>query len=498
MENNNPRVFFVVSCARSGSTSLAKILDTAENGICAIEPVPNLNQETRDMMEGRISDPMTVLDDRIMPRIREESQKTEVYGEKNVTYGPFISHLHKSLECKFVFLKRDGRDVVKSLINWHEKRFGSIYRECRESGRLSPKAISAVAGLPVHLDTSDYARPRPAKDDPLYDEWESMTRFEMCSYYWSRINQLYLNQLQELPENAWVTIDYTAPSCEDVECAAEFLGLRGLGRESIYTMLQQKINSLEDRGISSQGTYPNWRNWDSGRRRSFDRIAAKTMYRLGYYREGREWKPKDYGQWWENHKGGLDWYKWMYDGRSRMHKDMIRWVEARERAGESIASIADFGCGLGVGYCDDFADKEYIGIDLSERNIQWCHANRNNHRHRYYCMDFIAEPLRQKVDLAFSSGTVDNSYDIDASLRSLVRSSKKWIYLTFYRGWFPDLEEHIYDWSDEHYCFYNDVSAPRIRQTLSALGCEGIVVEPVATEREDIPFETRVIARVPS
>ncbi len=40
-------VYFILSCARSGSTSLARILDTAGNGACVCEPVPNLNVESR-------------------------------------------------------------------------------------------------------------------------------------------------------------------------------------------------------------------------------------------------------------------------------------------------------------------------------------------------------------------------------------------------------------------------------------------------------------------
>jgi len=305
-----------------------------------------------------------------------------------------------------------------------------------------------------------------------------------------------LNELLELPDSMWTTIDYTAPDCEEIERVAGFLGLKGLDREAINAMLQQKINSLEDRSISNQDTYPEWKNWDGGKRRSFDGLATKTMNRLGFYSRGCEWKPKDYGKWWQDHRGGLDWYTWMYNGRLQMHKDLVAWVTARENQGDTIRSIADFGCGMGVGYCDDFADKEYIGIDLSEHNIRWCKENRKNRKHKYYCRDFIAEPLEWKVDLAFSSGTVDNSYDIDASLNSLVRSSRKWIYVTFYRGWFPDLAEHIYSWSHEHLCFYNDASARRIRQTLLSVGCSEIIVEPVATGREDIPFETRVIAHV--
>ena len=284
MKGSNKQVFFILSCARSGSTSLAKILDTAENGICAVEPTPNLNRETRDMMEGRISDPMAVLENTVIPRVRKKLTEVEVYGEKNLTYGPFIYYLYQALKCKFVFVKRDGRDVVRSLINWHEKKFGSIYRECKETGNLSPTAVSAAANLLAHLDTSDYARPRPRKNDPLYNEWENFTRLEMCAYYWATVNELYFDNLQKLPNNAWITIDYTTPTTQDIEKVADFLGLKGLNNKLVENMLQQKINSLKDRNAPYDSLWPIWRNWDRSIRQSFEIIASKTMYRLGYYK----------------------------------------------------------------------------------------------------------------------------------------------------------------------------------------------------------------------
>jgi perosamine synthetase len=51
------RSFFILTCARSGSTSLSKILNEAENGVCKVEPAPNLNRETRLAMDGRLADP---------------------------------------------------------------------------------------------------------------------------------------------------------------------------------------------------------------------------------------------------------------------------------------------------------------------------------------------------------------------------------------------------------------------------------------------------------
>lgn len=186
------------------------------------------------------------------------------------------------LACKFIFLRRDGREVVRSLIDWHEKIFGDIYRECIEPGCLSPKAIRSVASLPVHLDTSDYSRPRPQLGDAFYDEWEFFSREEMCAYYWSYINDLYLNKLKKIPKGAWIEIDYTSPTVDDILRVTNFLSLRGISKNNIQNMLSKKINSLKER-FGERRSYPNWNNWDSELKMRFNKIAGKTMERLGYY-----------------------------------------------------------------------------------------------------------------------------------------------------------------------------------------------------------------------
>jgi SAM-dependent methyltransferase len=486
--------FFILSSARSGSTSLAAILNEADNGVCVSEPMPNLNVETRQMMDGRLENPEAVLENSVLARVRAASETVDVYGEKNVTYGPFIPFLDRMLDAKFVFLHRDGRDVVRSLMDWHGEMFGSIYRECRDVPILSDRARSATANLLVHHDTSDYARPRPLPGEALYDAWEDLTREEMCAYYWARINTLYQTQLEKLKAETWMDISYTDVTPKTVMQMADFCGLSGLDHASVSQMLEQRINSLADRQ-AGEDVYPSWPNWDSGQRDRFD--AAPMMARLGYYTAGQEWKPQGYGQWWAEHDGGLDWYTWMFDSRRQIHTHLIAWVGDHHQPGDPINRIADFGCGLGVGYADAFADKQYVGVDIAEKNIAWCRQHRRNPQHTYLYQDFVIEPLKPKADLVFSSGTLDNTYDIDNALATMVASSRKWIHATFYRGWFPYLDEHRYTWSDEHACMYADVSASRLDRTLKRLGCQNIQIYPLKTGRPDIPMETLVFARVP-
>ncbi len=487
--------FFVVASSRSGSTSLARILDMAANGCCEIEPAPNLNEESRLAMDGRL--PATtyeIVENLVLPRVASGLAEHEIYGEKSVTYAPFINALYHVTGCRFVYQTRDGRDVVRSMVDWHTGKFGSIYREARNPGKLSAEALLAAAALPVHLDTSDFSRPRPQPGDSLFAEWTDLRRWEMCAYYWSRKNEIYLDALEALPDEAYIRIDYTTPTADDVLEVANFLGLGGLPRKNVQSALDSRINSLADRGSETATPALGWPDWNSGDRDAFDRIAGTTMRRLGYYNEhATRWQPQGYGSYWKTHDGGLAWYEWMFEGRRAAHDDLLEWIDAHPE----LISIADLGCGLGVGYADQLAGREYCGFDLSAQNIYWCQQHRTNPMHRYVCSDFIVEPTG-KFDLVFSQGTIDNGYDMDEYLQAAVSMARKWIYITAYRGWSPQLDQHRYSWNAEHGCFYNDLSPSRVTHLLGALGCQDIEVRALPTGNRDIPNETRIIARVPS
>lgn len=483
--------FFVLSSARAGSTSFAHILDGAENGCCLTEPTPNLNTETRLAMEGRLDDLDHTIAELVAPRLSEST--FQVHGEKNVTYGPFIGALHRQLDARFILLSRDGRDVVRSLMDWHEQMFGTVYREAPEAGRLSARARSAAGALPVHLDTSDFARPRPMPGDPMHDRWLDASRFEMCCWYWSRIYNLYLDELTQVPQECWQRLDYTSVTPDDIVRVARFVGLTGLDAVQVGHLLNARINSLKDR-CDEEPQFPQWMEWDGQQRREFTELAGDTMMRLGYWDDvSTRWKPRDFGMCWHEKAADVEWYRWMFDGRRRMHEEAIAWVNALG----PDRSVMDYGCGIGEGYCEAFADRPYIGIDLAEASIDWATAHRMNPLHRYESRDFVADPPSKAADVVMSSGTIDNAYDPEAYLDAMIHAARAWIYLTCYRGWFPELVEHEFLWNPDHGCFYADLSAERLREHLERRGCTNIVVEPRATGRSDIPFETRVIARVP-
>ncbi len=143
---------FIVGCARSGTTSLLKVLGLSRQAHCLVEPMPNLNIESREMLEARLSDPYDALARHLAPRVGKGLSKRPHYIEKQVSLLPFMKHLDRLFHCKFIIPIRDGRDVVCSLINWHNQMFPCIYQECRERGDLSERAEAVLArqvGLPA-------------------------------------------------------------------------------------------------------------------------------------------------------------------------------------------------------------------------------------------------------------------------------------------------------------------------------------------------------------
>lgn len=208
-------------------------------------------------------------------------------------------------------------------------------------------------------------------------------------------------------------------------------------------------------------------------------------------------KPPTYGDWWRTNEKGLEWYEEIFETRRHVHAQFLRWMEQKREEGIEIDSVLEVGCGRAVMYADHFRDLRYVGYDISAKEIEWCRQNRANPRHAYVAGDIIEDGLDERFDLVYSHAVIDHIYDVDRFLEALVACSRGWIYVTAYRGWFPDLADHVYSWSEEHRCFYNDVSARKLRAKLESLGCAAVEVRPLPTQKTEIVEETVVTAHVP-
>ena len=278
-------IFFIISVARSGSTAISSICSEAQNCQCEVEPWGITKVMTRQLMDGKLKDPTPWIQKIMRPVVKKKLKKVEVYGEKDPVYAPFIPFFYDVFKCKFIFLTRDGRDVVKSMINWHTQKSGLYYVECKETEILREKAKKNVNKYRKHKMIKylpDYARPRPLEGDPLYNKWKNLSRLEMCAFYWSKINEICLEGLKNIPENKQLRIDLSSPDpSKKVNKMVDFLGLKGLSKDTIDSFLKGKINSLTYRG-HPEGNFPHWSKWNKKTTKKFYNIAGGMMTKLGY------------------------------------------------------------------------------------------------------------------------------------------------------------------------------------------------------------------------
>jgi hypothetical protein len=273
-------ICFITGNARSGTTSLLRALELSPHAEVALEPMPNLNRESRDLFDGRLPDPAAVLARDVAPRVARALDRGKYYIEKHLSFVPFVPHLAELFRCKFLCPVRDGRDVVRSLMDWHARLMPIFYQECREPTELGPEAKKVLAAQ-RGPDPFDYSLPRPDRHDPWFEAWPSFSRFEMCAWYWNHLNTRLLDALGRLPPDCYLIVDYTRPDVETIRRCYDFLELPGFSAARVRAVLDGRVNSLADR-IGEGNRFPKWADWPAARQQRFWELAFPAMHRLGF------------------------------------------------------------------------------------------------------------------------------------------------------------------------------------------------------------------------
>lgn len=495
-DEDRKNMFFLLGCARSGTTSLCRILDTASNACCACEPSPQLHEECRRQWEGTLDAPDAVLQSAILPRAEAGLRQLPIYGEKNVNLSVFAQKLWRIFPCRLIYISRDGRDCVNSLRNWHSHMFGNLYREAKSQPPLEARAQEVIDNLPIAKDLSDRGRPRPLPGDPYYELWPSMSHHQMLCWYWNAWNMRLMDELERIPSSRWQRVDYSAPNLDDqILAAAAFLELEGISPEQVQKMLGRHINSVNDR-TGGQSALPTWRNWSDEELAQFWEICTPAMRRLGYFTPAFPAEARytpDYGQWWMGQEVSHDFFEQIYQDRLYQHQAFYEWAKPMLEAGK-IDSVLDIGCGHGIGYAEFFADVSYTGMDISAKETDWCRDHYANPRHTWACGDFIRAGAATQYDLVICQGTIENMYDMDALIRRMCACAKRYVYLASFLGFHDEIDSHQYVWIDAYKSYSNLLSIPRVQSVLQDCGFRCTEIRKVATNKAYNPFESIIIA----
>lgn len=183
---NVNRCFFIITTGRSGSTTISHALSQHPEITCLHEPRTQLIRLSTEFAHG-IKDYAKVREELYSIYCNSSISLTAVYGECDQKIWNLIPILDEILPtCKFIWLIRDGRDVVSSTLSrgWFSAR-EEIYGK-RNVGDIGARWI--------------YYRLHGAKCKEFEDVvWEDMTTFERNCWYWNYINSGIQKHLSQIP-----------------------------------------------------------------------------------------------------------------------------------------------------------------------------------------------------------------------------------------------------------------------------------------------------------
>lgn len=172
----------------------------------------------------------------------------------------------------------------------------------------------------------------------------------------------------------------------------------------------------------------------------------------------------EYGKTWQNRDD--EWYSKLFSATPIFHENFIQFLKARS----DVKSALEIGCGSGIypiRYKDLFTQIQYTGIDISPSAIEFCKKKSD---FEFICGDLLKMNLEKKYDLVFSQSVIDHVYDIDLFITKIAKATKKYAYVSSYRGYFPELKKHKMEWRDDDGCYYNDISVSKLKTTLLESG----------------------------
>ncbi len=192
-------------------------------------------------------------------------------------------------------------------------------------------------------------------------------------------------------------------------------------------------------------------------------IRSNNLGRKGLKKRISDLKKSSYGKGWQKiDQINYEWYETLFNRTPLIHKNFINFLKEKN----DINTVLEIGCGTGIypiKFKELFFDKRYVGIDISKPAIEYC---TKQSEFDFICGDFIKLDIKDEYDLVFSHSVIDHVYDIDSFLSKIVRITKKYAYVTAYRGYFPTLKQHRSVWDNENGCYFNDLSVNRIKHVL--------------------------------
>ena len=186
-----------------------------------------------------------------------------------------------------------------------------------------------------------------------------------------------------------------------------------------------------------------------------------------------------------------DYYETVFSAKPLVLKDFLKFLKTHN----DIQSVLEIGCSTGIfpiKYNEYFSDKQYIGLDISQKCIDYC---KEHSSFDFMCEDFIKKDIQDTWDLVFAFDVIDHVYDVELFIKNLVKATKKHAYVAAYYGYFPELEKHSRKWDDKDGIYFNSLSVNNLKENLRENGLtdEEFVIRPQIQGFGDVIHKETII-----
>ena len=224
------RAFFVLSTGRSGTQTLAHLLDAAQNAKVWHHPEPNMIMETLYAYQDRIDEIGCFWRGR-SHIICQAWEKGLIHGETDHNMTPFAPAIAEDIpNARFLVLVRDPREFIRSGMRRGYYRSGGAW----DQGRLKPL-------------------PKQAKEL----NWGQLHPFEKVCWLWAETYRHINRTIEKIGAERVMIVRFEdlVSGPQVAQQIFEFLELEGFTTEHTQKVLSQKLNA--QRG----GEFPHPREW---------------------------------------------------------------------------------------------------------------------------------------------------------------------------------------------------------------------------------------------
>jgi hypothetical protein len=185
-----------------------------------------------------------------------------LYVEANIGYYGLLDIAPRIFrEHRAVYIVRDGREWVRSHMNW-----GELYGK---------------AGL-RKLISHNWPAASDVRYDPYAGEWSRFTRFQQLCWAWARLNEYALNTLSGNPNARVYYFEEIFSGENKYQVLDDLVTFATSLRYSDSAPCGSTEGWLERKIHQSSDGFPAWAAWTNDQKNQFERICGPMMQKLGY------------------------------------------------------------------------------------------------------------------------------------------------------------------------------------------------------------------------